>query len=230
MKPKAIVCLALAFLLVVFNHFSYYWMGYSDSSDVILAIDPIFGLLLEFCLFVYLFFLVIASLFQKPRNRWPLYSLVVFWPLIILTVVSLGSCGPLIVRGLRDRIMHDYSLDDLRHFAQDVNQGISFKSNLSPRKGIIHGDTFGLTESEKKVYSHLKEKYSFLHRVEDSQGRSDASIFSPHDNLIVLAWGGALLGHWGCSISANGSKNEVYPDRDTTILRASDDIYFFYGD
>jgi hypothetical protein len=231
MKTSSIVCLVLAGLLVILNHAANYWLGYSESSQAGLASDPILGLLMECSIFGYLLFLVIISVFRKPRGRWPLYSLIVFWPLVVLIEFSIGRPGPLIVHGLRDRVMHDYSLDDLRQFARDVNQGISFKGNPPFGKWINHGDTSELTESEKIVYTRLRQKYPFTHWMAGPQGRAGPSIASPEDGVVVFEWGGALPGHWGCSISTKGANNEDGSDvPDTTILHVSDDIYFFYGD
>jgi len=234
MKTSSIVCLALAGFLVVFNHLSNYWLGYSESKMAFAATDPILGLLVEIGLFACLFCLVMFSLSRKPRSWLPLGSLFAFWPIVILTFVLTKTCfglpGSLIAHGLRDRVMHDYTLEDLRHFARDVSQGISFKSSTGFGKWINHGDTSELTETEKRLYAQLKEKYSFLHWMDNEKGSGGPSILNQGDDGIVnFEWGGPL-GHWGCSVSINGAKNEPVPDPDTTIFRVSDDIYFYSGD
>ncbi len=45
------------------------------------------------------------------------------------------------------------------------------------------------------------------------------------DNIVMFEWGGPF-GHWGCSISVDGKKNDPYPAI-MPVLRASDDIYFY---
>ena len=223
MKKTSVVCLILASLLVIFNHAANYWLGYSETEVAFLAIDPIIGLFLEFAIFAYLFFVVILSLFVKPRSRWPLYSLVAFWPSVILTWYCLGLPGPLIARGLRDRVVHDYTLDDLRRFAREVDQAGLLKHG----DWIKYGGSLELTGQQKEAFARINKNYTFMHMGEEAR-----LVNFGEDNIVSFIWGGALPGHWGCVISLDGSNNHAHDDSsaDTKILRVSDDIYFFYGD
>ena len=224
MKRTPIVCLALAIFLVVWNHTAAYRLGYSETAQGLAEGGLIFGFLVKFGLFACLLFLVIVSFFQKQRSMWPLYSLIAFWPLVMLTQTILGPDDSQVLRGLRDRVMHDYTLDDLRQFARDVNQSGILKNG----RWINHGDTSGLSESEKVTYGALKQKYAFMHWLDDGRGLTGPSILNQGDDDIVnFEWGGALMGHWGCSISVNGAKNDPYPAT-FPVIRVSDDIYFFH--
>jgi hypothetical protein len=179
-------------------------------------------------LFLFLIVLVIVALFLKKHRVWLLAGLISFWPLVILigflTQTFCGTAPSLVLRGLHDRIMHDYTLDDLRHFASDVDQAGILKSGW-----VNHGDISYLTPQQKEAFEQLRKKYSFMHWMDDGRILTGPSILNYGEKGdVAFEWGGALPGHWGCSISINGSKNEPYPDSQAVILRLSDDIYLFY--
>jgi len=122
--------------------------------------------------------------------------------------------------------MHDYTLNDLRQFAKDVDQARLIKVGW-----INHGDLSYLTDDQKAVFYILQKKYPFMLWMNDGRILHGPSIANfGDDNIVNFEWGGALPGHWGCSISIDGSKNEPEPDPDRTLLRVSDDIYFYFGD
>ena len=225
MKTACIACLVLGSLLVVLNHLANYWCGYSETLGALDAVDPILGLLAESVLFVILIILFIVTLFLKRHRVWLLIGLVIFWPVVILTgFVTQTFCGTsssLVLRGLHDRITHDYTLDDLRHFAKDVDQAGILKSGW-----VNHGDISDLTPQQKDAFAQLKKRYSFMRWMDDGRFLHGPSILG-EKGIVCFEWGGALPGHWGCSISVNGSKNEPQPDPQIVTLRLSDDIYLY---
>jgi hypothetical protein len=191
--------------------------------------DPIigpFGWLGESILFLILIILFITSLFLKRHRVWLLVGLIIFWPIVISTsFLTINFCDPgssLVLRGLYDRIMHDYTLDDLRHFARDVDKAGILKSGY-----IDHGDISHLTPEQREAFTQLRKKYSFMRWMDDGRFFNGPSISEDKDIIYVL-WGGALEGHWGFSISANGSRNEPHPNFEIDTLRLSDDIYLYY--
>ena len=157
MKTISILCLAFASLLVVLNHAAEYWLGYSESSQALLASGPIFIFGAESILFLVFVFLALSTYLTNKHRAWCLSMVVIFWPLVILTFVLLqiflGSTGALIVRGLHDRVMHDYTLNDLRQFAKDVDQARLIKVGW-----INHGDLSYLTDDQKAVFYILQKK------------------------------------------------------------------------
>jgi hypothetical protein len=223
MRLASILCLVMACLLLIRDHLENYWLGYSETTEALGAANGFIWMFVGFGLWIVLLSLAIASRFRKQRSWWPLGCFLAFWPLIILLGAILGPSANQVIRGLRDRVMHDYTLDDLRHFARDVNQAGFFKNKSI---GVIHGDISGLSESEKASYAALKQKYGFMHWLDDGRVLTGPSILNfGDDDIVVFEWGGGF-GHWGCSISNNGSRNDPYPATFPTI-RVSDDIYFF---
>jgi energy-coupling factor transporter transmembrane protein EcfT len=233
MKTASIACLVLASLLVVLNHLANYWLGYSETIRAEFAADPVIGLFsMESAPFLILIILAIITLFLKKHRVWLLAVLISFWPLVILigflTLTFCGTGPSLILRGLHDRIMHDYTLDDLRHFASDVDQAGILKSG----QGYVdHGDisSLNLTYEQKEAFAQLRKKYPFMHWMDEGRFLHGPSILNYEEKGVVdFEWGGALSGHWGCSISTNGTKNASHPDSQAVILRLSDDIYLYF--
>jgi len=232
MKTASIACLVLAGLLEVLNHWANYWFGYSETMRADLAADPILGFIAKSIPFLILIVLFIVALFLKKHRVWLLAGLISFWPLVtltgFLTQTFCGTAPSLVLRGLHDRLVHDYTLDDLRHFASDVDQSGILKSG----QGYVdHGDisSLNLTYQQKEAFEQLRKKYPFMHWMDDGRITHGPSILNYGEKGVVdFEWGGALQGHWGCSISTNGSRNEPHPDPQVIILRLSDDIYLYY--
>lgn len=228
MKIASIVCLVLAILLAELNYWASYWLGYSETMHAFHATSPFVVLFAHFCLFSILTILVIWASILKRHPRWMLTCIIGYWPLVIstslLTHTVCGSSQFHLLRGLRDRITHDYTLDDLRHFAGDVD-----RSGILNSGWINHGDISLLTDQQKEVFDQLRKKYPFMHWMDNGRFLHGPSIMG-NDSIVSFEWGGALSGHWGCSISTNGSKNDFDSDTTSTILRLSDDIYLYNGD
>lgn len=228
MKIACIFCLILAIVLVVLNHSAEYWLGYSESQRALLAADPIIGLMLESALFLILFILALSTIFLKKHRLWLLSTVAIFWPLVILTVMLtrhvLEPGGSLIMRGLHDRVMHDYTLADLRHFAKDVNEAGLIKIDW-----INHGDVSAMGDAQKKTFAQLRKKYPFMIWMDDGRILHGPSLLNyGQEGVVDFEWGGALTGHWGCSISIDGSKNDPSLLNPAFVIRVSDDIYFFF--
>jgi hypothetical protein len=128
------------------------------------------------------------------------------------------------VYGVRDRMMHDFNLDQLREFAREaktnVFDGSAKVAFISPI------ELSELSESEKQAYFKLRGKYPFLRWNLQNSVEGGASIVNSDNGAIFLEWGGGF-GHWGCSISPTGAKNDPPDNPESRILRASDDIYFY---
>jgi len=166
----------LASLLVVLNHLASYWLGYSETPRALLIADPVFGLgFMESILFLILVILFIVTLFLKKHRVWVLIGLIIFWPVVVLTgfltVTFCASGASLVLRGLHDRIIHDYTLDDLRHFAKDVDQAGILKSGW-----VNHGDISDLTPQQKDAFAQLKKRYSFMRWMDDGRFLHGPSI------------------------------------------------------
>jgi hypothetical protein len=233
MRTATIVCLILASLLVILTRLASYWLGYSEIHQALLASDPFIFLFCESVVFLVLIIFFFLAWFTKRNRKFLLVSLFSFWPLVILTFLlidsSCGSANFFVLRGLRDRITHDYTLEDLRDFAKDVNQtGILRKAE----KGWIDNhDSSNLTPLENQAVDQIRKKYPFMLWLDIGSYTHGPCILQRGDDEIVnFEWGGALQGHWGCSITTDKSRNEPYSNKDLVIIRLSDDIYLYYGD
>ena len=208
---------------------AFYCMGWSVNSAWPFIYPVLIELPLLFVLFFVLAITLILSLGRCKDRLWTFAMMLGFIALISSTRILFPTPDVIRVHGLRDHVMREYTLDELRAFAREVHQGIDLRNEF-PEKSINHGDTSRLTPSEKLIYSQLREKYSFTHWMDHGRKDDGASIFSPADGVVNFDWGGALPGHWGCSIALNGMRNEAYSDSHAKALRVSDDIYFYSGD
>jgi hypothetical protein len=75
----------------------------------------------------------------------------------------------------------------------------------------------------------LGAKYPFMHWLDNGdQLRGPSLLNYGEEGTVDFEWGFENRGHWGCSISVDGAKNDTIPFPHANILRASDDIYFYY--
>ena len=229
MKIVAVVWLVLAAFLVVVNHAGNYLLGYLETPAALAITDRFFGLLAEFVLFL-LFIIpaLISELAQKGR-LWSFIGLLGFWPVVIVTFLLLQTFakppGDLMVQGLRDRVMRDFSLDDLRQFAKQVRDGEFLKDEdlVNPL------NLSGLTFQQKQLFAQLIAKYPFMRWMDDGDKLDGPCLLNyGQEGVVEFEWGIENRGHWGCSISIDGAKNEGIPVPDAKIIRVSDDIYFYY--
>lgn len=229
MKIITIVWLVLAILLVVLNHAGNYWLGYSETPTALAVTNRFFGLLVEIALFL---LFIIPALWTELTGRqrlWSYAGLLGFWPLVILTFYLLQAlanpAGDLIAHGLRDRVLRDVSPDQLRHFAKEVKEG-EFLKDADLLNAL---DTSGLTARQQTLFAQMQAKYPFMHWLDDGdQLRGPSLLNCGQDDVVEFEWAVKNRGRWGCSISIDGAKNETIPFPNATILRVSDDIYFYY--
>jgi hypothetical protein len=132
-----------------------YWFGYYQESLSPVIWSAVLELV-EFLIFppVLLITWIISMILRKHR-LWTTAMLIGLLALIGFQFTILPPSHHLIVYSMRDRVMRDYSLDDLRHFAREVDQ--------LPR---LPGNEAGPTKSfrgRELDKSGLKEKYPFLY-------------------------------------------------------------------
>ena len=229
MKVITIVWLVLAALLVVLNRAAHYWLGYSETPEAFALSDRFFAIMAEFGLFLLLIIPALGTELAKKGRLWSYIGLLGFWPVVIGTFFVVQtfakSGGELIAQGLRDRVMHELSLDDLRRFAKEVHQA----RLLHDQDLVSQADTTGLDPEQRYALGQLVTKYPFMHWLfDDDQWYGAALLDHGQDGVVDFQWGGGNRGHWGCSISIDGAKNEPLTGPPPKILRVSDDIYFFF--
>jgi hypothetical protein len=132
-------------------------------------------------------------------------------------------------------MMRDYSLDDLRNFARDVDRlpyttnSLGLDQNANPTNSkpekIFKGEDIDNTTG-------LKSRYSFL-TWERGYNSNGPSLVEENAGAVVVLWGGALAGHWGFGVAVNGGKLDFnggladWTEPGNQVLRVSDDIVFF---
>ena len=206
-RRASLMVLVLAVGFLITRHALCYWCGYYQKSFTPIFYQELLALL-GFILFLILLIICIVSLIQKKQRLWTTAMLVG-----LLAFMGLKYMVPwphdLILYGMRDGMMRNYNLDDIRHFARDFDRLPRLPNTLESFKLYYWNQDLEKTG--------LKEKYPFLAKCEAVVER---------DNRVEVSWGG-FENHWGFAVAANdrridpqglGSMNK--------IIRVSDDIFF----
>jgi hypothetical protein len=208
-------CFLWIFLDFVSPYPAYYLAGYFVSTKP-LGYSFILFLLLPVPL-VSLVGIWIISAIRRKDWLWATGAI-----LGVAALFGLRSIVPapdnLAIRGLRDRIMRDYTLEDLRRFARDIDKQVHDVS-------LVDGFVNELPADQAATIKALRVKYPFMYWTKEGQFTFGPSIFE-NDGVVDMDWGGALPGHWGVSISAHGEKNTPAPAH-MPFIPVSDDIYFY---
>jgi len=192
-----------------------YWFGYymipSDSYSLFLLFRDLFWLF-RFLMILALLIICIISMISKKNRLWTTVMLAGLLALVGSEFILPHPEG-LIVYGLRDRMMRDYSLDTLRQFARDIDQFPTPK-NLPSNLGKVF-----MSEDLVLLETRLKEKYSFL------KSRRTPSSITENNGAVSVWWG---RHQWGFSVMVNREKiNPIVVDPDAVIiLPVSNDIFF----
>lgn len=222
LKTLSLTCLILVILGTIAHYPLCYYTGYQGDFRL-LTINMMIGTASLIPIFV----LTITWIISMIRKKDWLSTCKIMAGLVVFILLSLflPASYKLIVYGMRDRLMRDYSLNDFRQFAQEV------KSELNG-VWINHDDTAELTDLQKAAYDRIRKKYSFLLYMNRPRLPFESSIDgdSNSEGTVGFYWGGALPGHWGCSIAVNGRRNTPPSNDRSYYLPVSDDIYFYIGD
>jgi hypothetical protein len=215
-KRTSLLALVLAIICLILRYAFYYWFGcYVTQFPFFVFRTTIW--LIGFLMFPVLLIAWIISMIQRKDRLWTTAMLI---GLLVLTGLARIMLRPdnVIIHGLRDRILRDYSLDTLRQFARDIDQlSLPYQSPVAGDKVFIHEDLDVLKTS-------LKEKYPFL------KVHGGPSSISEANGVVYVDWGSSFLGRWGFRVAVNGgSANPSVIEPGVTILRASDDIFFSGG-
>jgi hypothetical protein len=146
-----------------------YWIGRGTGNSLLefLVIFPLWlGALAA------VFVLGIVSLFMKRHRLWTWSCLFLALLLPVLVASILGQYK-LTARGLRDRILHNYSPDDLRRFARTVHEQLpALRANDHCIDALSEINT--LPKDQKQRYLELRKEFTFLGQarvLEDENGR-----------------------------------------------------------
>jgi ABC-type transport system involved in multi-copper enzyme maturation permease subunit len=214
-------------LAVLGLYFAYaYGQGYSGNAYRSSAL-VVYGILvfLGLSLLTLLWFAA-ASFFRKRQRVWHTFSLLLFLGIIFL-FQWLPSPEIAWVYGVKHRVQHDFTPEELRQFAKDVTKARVVREG----GGDVAGwDTYPsasrapLSETQKLTISQLRKSYSFL-----SNPDNGPSVLT-YPNEVTLQWGPAdEEGIWcGCSITLDGQERKGVDPR-LTVMPISKDIIFYYA-
>ena len=191
-----------------------YWCGYYQKSfSPILWVEllALFG----FILFLAALITWGVSLFQRKQRLWTTAVLAGLLSLWMLEYI-IPSPHDLILHGMRDGMLRNYSLDDIRHFARDFDHLPDIPNNT------VNGLTkfyWNRRMDDDLAKTKLKDKYPFLANCE-------AVVES--DNIVHVNWGG-FENHWGFSVAIDGKRIDPNPrnfwSSDYKTIRISDDVF-----
>lgn len=218
MKILSSLCLLLAVACQAAGYYGMYSMGWLGSAWRYLnffTLDPVL-----FLAVVALVGICLVSLFQRNQTVWSAAMLGGFVASMCVQLYVLPHPVRLVIYGLRNHVMQECSLDELRRFAREIHRDI-------PGVTVAHGAASYLAENQAAAYRKLQETYPFLNW--DLDPGDGPSVYERGDRINV-DWGGPAAGHWGFSVTFDGEKNESDKGPHAEILRMSDDIYFYRGD
>lgn len=212
-KRASLIIFVLAVVCLMSRYTLCYWCGYYQKSFAPIFLQEFlafFGLVLIFISFV----TWIVSLIQKQQRVWTtalLAGLFALWGLKYI----LPWPHDLILYGLRDGMLRNYKLDDMRHFAHDFDKLPILSKNSIP--GLADKLYWNRLKDDDLPKTGLKEKYKFLSECED---------VVEWTNIVCVEYGG-FENHWMFSIAVDGKRiDPPHLDSRNTIIRVSDDIYF----
>lgn len=225
-KPLAIICFVWVFAVWIYPYPACYLTGYLVTDclmrwNLLLWVTSLLPLLV-------LFFTWVISIIR--RKDWRCTTGAILGLAVLAALEQVLPCPPvdeiadLEMYGLRDRMMHDATPDDLRNFAHDIDRQI-------PDLDLGFGHLTDLTPYQAAVLSKLRVKYPFLYWRSNLGPTIDET-----DGVVNMEWGNDEHGHWGVRISAHGGKiadpTQQASDfeQPTKILRVGNDIFFYIED
>ena len=214
-KRISLLILILVVICSILQYALCYWVGYFERSYIPIIIWRILGMVGFFLVFIQ-FFIWIFSLIRENHKLWItviLFSLLTFkW--FEWFESKLPPPTNLIAYGLRDRILRDYSLDTLRHFALDFD-----RLPILPKNNVFPGKVY---QNEDLANTGLKDKYPFIAWIK-SNGHEGPEGINEEDGVVRIIWGGRP--YWGFSVAINGAKINPSTGSNEKKFRVSDDIY-----
>jgi hypothetical protein len=220
-KQTSLFILILAIICLILQYFLCYWVGYFEKSYAPITIWRILGMVGFSLLFVQLF-IWIFSLIRGNHRLWTTIMLISLFAFKWFEWFEdkLPPTTNLIVYGMRDRILRDYSLDALRHFALDFDR-LPVVPNSLPGK---------VYRNEDLTNTGLKDKYPFIAWIK-SNGHEGPEGITEEDGMVHTTWGGRP--YWGFSVAINGANSaKINPSTGSNIkkFRVSDDIYLYVNE
>jgi hypothetical protein len=205
-KRVSLTVLVLAVVCLITRYVLCYWCGYYQKSFTPIGYQELLALL-GLALFPVLLITWIFSLLQRKHRLWTTAMLagllaLMPWP------------HDLILYGMRDGMLRNYKLDDIRHFARDFDQLPDIPINDVDEHTKFY---WNWKVNDDLAKTGLKEKYPFLTWCE---------FITETDDVVYVYWGG-FENHWGFAVDVNGKRIDpqiLAPS--AKIIRVSDDVFF----
>jgi hypothetical protein len=224
-KQTSLSILILAIICLILQYVLCYWVGYFEKSYVPITIWRILGMVGFSLLFVQLF-IWIFSLIRRNHRLWTTVMLISLFAFKWFEWFEdkLPPTTNLIVHGMRDRILRDYSLDTLRHFARDFD-----RLPTLPKQNVRYGavESFKEYRNEDLTNTGLKDKYPFIAWIK-SNGHEGPEGITEEDGGVYTTWG--VRPYWGFSVAINGAKINPSTGSNIKKFRVSDDIYLYVNE
>src|SRR5580658_7384089 len=77
--------------LSIFHYWSFYWLGYWESTNAFAATDPLLPLFCQLIFFLVLVIMLFFSLFRKKQRLWMTCMVLAFWPAFIFGWMLIGK-------------------------------------------------------------------------------------------------------------------------------------------
>lgn len=194
-----------------------YWIGYYEWSFKPLFVSFLLDIIKDVSFLALLTIWITALVTKKQKLVSALFLL--FSVILFGLNAVFPTDGAMIVLGLKNRLIDDCSLDNLREFAQEFNCTPSTEN-----QNHLGVKSFNQEDLAKTSF---KNKYPFLAWVDSGFGKGPSGV-SEYNQNVHVRWGGALVGHWGFSIGVNGAKVDLPSELGSTVIRLSDDIVVIY--
>lgn len=203
-----------------------YWQGYIGNdyrTSASIGYSLLFFLGLSLLILVWF---VATSFFRKRLRVWHIGSLLLFFGILSL-FHFLPSPEIAWVYGVKHRVLHDFTPEDLRQFARDVTKAHVVREgggDLAGWNSYPSASNTPLSETQKLAISQLRKSYFFLSNPDDGP-----SVLT-YPNEVTLQWGPADDEEiWcGCSIMLDGKQHNGVDSR-LTVIPVSNDIIFYYA-
>ena len=213
-KRISLLLLVSAVVCLIMPYFLDYWYGYYGCNTWLLKnILLLVGLVLPFVQAI----IWVISLLRKNYRLWTTAILVG-----LLSLSALGNIMPassiLIMHGMRNRIIRDYSLDSLRNFARDFDHLPYLSNPLSDQ--LRHEKFYSYDDLAK---TGLESKYPFL-KLFKGPHHSGPDAVTESNGTVYLS-GNRMQSGICFEVAINGAKIDP-PAPDAPVLYLSKDIFF----
>ena len=211
----AVALYALALYSIATYFQDIYLVGYKETLDSYRSIDFDGFLEVKIGIFILLLGVFIFSFLLKGQRLWMLCALLLYFPFYSASWWALSKTMPKVVDGLHDRILKEYSIDDLRRLAKD--SGVMIPGVRTENASLVP-----LSPQELAAVEQLKQKYPFLQWMGGAGLQNSGSETQVH-------WKAGSF-YWGISIDTGGRYNQDgWRGRDPMVhtIHISDDIYLY---